>query len=151
MVKAAGNYLNSILATQESIRNGYDESILLDRDGYVSEASGENIFLVRNSNIYTPSLASSVLEGITRDTAITIAKNLGYKVKERLISRTELYLADEIFLTGTAAEIISVTSIDHQIIGNGTEGLITKSIREKYSEIVSANVEDFMKWLTPVW
>jgi branched-chain amino acid aminotransferase len=151
MAKAAGNYLNSILATQESKRNGYDESILLDRDGYVSEASGENIFLVRNNNIYTPSIASSALEGITRETAITIAKYLGYKVKERSISRTELYIADEIFLTGTAAEIIAVTSIDHRTIGNGIEGSVTKSIREKYSEIVSANVEGFMSWLTPVW
>lgn len=151
MAKAAGNYLNSILATQESRRNGYDESILLDRDGYVSEASGENIFLVRNNNIYTPSIASSALEGITRDTAITIAKDLGYKVKERSISRSELYIADEIFLTGTAAEIIAVTSIDDRAIGNGIEGSITKSIREKYSEIVSANVEGFMSWLTPVW
>jgi branched-chain amino acid aminotransferase len=151
IVKAAGNYLNSILATQESKRNGYDESILLDRDGYVSEASGENIFLVRNNNIYTPSIASSALEGITRDTAITIAKDLGYEVKERSILRTELYIADEIFLTGTAAEIIAVTSIDDRTIGNGTEGLVTKSIREKYSEIVSANVEEFMSWLTPVW
>ena len=151
MAKAAGNYLNSILATQESRRNGYDESILLDRDGYVSEASGENIFLVRNNNIYTPSIASSALEGITRDTTITIAKDLGYKVKERSISRTELYIADEIFLTGTAAEIIAVTSIDDRTIGNGIEGSITKSIREKYSEIVSANVEGFTSWLTPVW
>lgn len=151
MAKAAGNYLNSILATQESKRNGYDESILLDRDGYVSEASGENIFLVRNNNIYTPSIASSALEGITRDTAITIAKYLGYKVKERSISRTELYIADEIFLTGTAAEIIAVTSIDDRTIGNGIEGSVTRNIREKYSEIVSANVEGFMSWLTPVW
>ena len=151
MAKAAGNYLNSILATQESKRNGYDESILLDKDGYVSEASGENIFLVRNNNIYTPSIASSALEGITRDTAITIAKYLGYKVKERSISRTELYFADEIFLTGTAAEIIAVTSIDDRTIGDGKEGSVTKSIREKYSEIVSANVEGFMSWLTPVW
>jgi branched-chain amino acid aminotransferase len=151
MAKAAGNYLNSILATQESKRNGYDESILLDRDGYVSEASGENIFLVRNNNIYTPSIASSALEGITRDTAITIAKYLGYKVKERSISRTELYIADEIFLTGTAAEIIAVTSIDDRTIGNGIEGSVTRSIREKYSEIVSANVEGFISWLTPVW
>jgi branched-chain amino acid aminotransferase len=151
MAKAAGNYLNSILATQESKRNGYDESILLDRDGNVSEASGENIFLVRNNNIYTPSIASSALEGITRDTAITIAKYLGYKVKERSISRTELYIADEIFLTGTAAEIIAVTSIDDRTIGNGIEGSVTRSIREKYSEIVSANVEGFMSWLTPVW
>jgi branched-chain amino acid aminotransferase len=151
IAKAAGNYLNSILATQESRRNGYDESILLDRDGYVSEASGENIFLVRNNNIYTPSIASSALEGITRDTAITIAKDLGYKVKERSISRTELYIADEIFLTGTAAEIIAVTSIDDRTISNGIEGSITKSIRERYSEIVSANVEGFTSWLTPVW
>ena len=151
MAKAAGNYLNSILATQESKRNGYDESILLDRDGYVSEASGENIFLVRNNNIYTPSIASSALEGITRDTAITIAKHLGYKVKERSISRTELYIADEIFLTGTAAEIVAVISIDDRTIGNGKEGSVTKSIREKYSEIVCANVKDFMSWLTPVW
>jgi branched-chain amino acid aminotransferase len=151
MAKASGNYLNSILATQESKRNGYDESILLDRDGYVSEASGENIFLVRNNNIYTPSIASSALEGITRDTTITIAKDLGYKVKERSISRTELYIADEIFLTGTAAEIIAVTSIDDRTIGDGVEGSVTKSIREKYSEIVSANVEGFMSWLTPVW
>jgi branched-chain amino acid aminotransferase len=151
MAKAAGNYLNSILATQESKRNGYDESILLDRDGYVSEASGENIFLVRNNNIYTPSIACSALEGITRDTAITIAKDLGYKVKERSISRTELYFADEIFLTGTAAEIVAVISIDDRAIGNGKEGSVTKSIREKYSEIVCANVKDFMSWLTPVW
>jgi len=151
MAKAAGNYLNSILATQESKRNGYDESILLDRDGYVSEASGENIFLVRNNNIYTPSIACSALEGITRDTAITIAKDLGYKVKERSISRTELYFADEIFLTGTAAEIVAVISIDDRTIGNGKEGSVTKSIREKYSEIVCANVKDFMSWLTPVW
>jgi branched-chain amino acid aminotransferase len=151
MAKAAGNYLNSILATQESKRNGYDESILLDRDGYVSEASGENIFLVRNNNIYTPSIACSALEGITRDTAITIAKDLGYKVKERSISRTELYFADEIFLTGTAAEIVAVISIDDRTIGNGKEGSVTKSIREKYSEIVCANVKDFKSWLTPVW
>jgi branched-chain amino acid aminotransferase len=151
MAKAAGNYLNSILATQESKRNGYDESILLDRNGYVSEASGENIFLVRNNNIYTPSIACSALEGITRDTAITIAKDLGYKVKERSISRTELYFADEIFLTGTAAEIVAVISIDDRTIGNGKEGSVTKSIREKYSEIVCANVKDFMSWLTPVW
>src|ERR671932_681753 len=125
LAKAAGNYLNSILATQESKRNGYDESILLDKDGYVSEASGENIFLVRNNRIYTPPIADSALEGITRDTAITIAKDLGYEVKEHSISRTELYIADEIFLTGTAAEIVAVTNIDDRTIGKGIEGLIT--------------------------
>ena len=103
MAKAAGNYLNSILATQESKRNGYDESIMLDLEGNVSEASGENIFVVRNNKIYTPYTANSTLQGITRDTAITIAENIGYELIERPISRTELYLADELFLTGTAA------------------------------------------------
>src|SRR5919199_4019190 len=111
LAKAAGNYLNSILATQESRRNGYDESILLDLYGNVSEASGENIFLVRNNTIYTPFTADSSLEGITRDTVMTIAKDSGYEVIERQIERTELYMADEIFLTGTAAEIVPVTSI----------------------------------------
>ena len=96
--------MNSILATQESKRIGFDESILLDRNGNVSEASGENIFLVRNSAIYTPQTSDSILEGITRDTTISIAKEMGYEIIERPISRTELYLADELFLTGTAAK-----------------------------------------------
>ena len=111
MAKASGNYLNSGPATQECRRNGYDESILLDRNGCVSEASGENIFVVRNGKLHTPQLSDSILEGITRNTAITIAGELGYDVVERPISRTELYLADEIFLTGTAAEIIAITKI----------------------------------------
>jgi branched-chain amino acid aminotransferase len=151
MAKASGNYLNSVLATQECRRNGYDESILLDRNGNVSEASGENIFLVRNGKLHTPQLADSILEGITRNTAITIAKELGYEVVERPISRTELYLADEIFLTGTAAEIIGITKIDGNIVGNGREGSITKSIRENYENIVTGKSEKFMGWLTPSW
>jgi branched-chain amino acid aminotransferase len=151
MAKASGNYLNSVLATQECRRNGYDESILLDRSGNVSEASGENIFVVRNGKLHTPQLADSILEGITRNTAITIAKELGYEVVERPISRTELYLADEIFLTGTAAEIIAITKIDGNIVGNGREGSITKSIRENYENIVTGKSEKFMGWLTPSW
>jgi branched-chain amino acid aminotransferase len=151
MAKASGNYLNSVLATQECRRNGYDESILLDRNGNVSEASGENIFVVRNGKLHTPQLADSILEGITRNTAITIAKELGYEVVERPISRTELYLADEIFLTGTAAEIIAITKIDGNIVGNGREGSITKSIRENYENIVTGKFEKFMGWLTPTW
>ncbi len=151
MAKASGNYLNSVLATQECRRNGYDESILLDRNGNVSEASGENIFVVRNGKLHTPQLADSILEGITRNTAITIAKDLGYEVVERPISRTELYLADEIFLTGTAAEIIAITKIDGNIVGNGMEGSITKSIRENYENIVTGKSEKFMGWLTPSW
>ena len=151
MAKASGNYLNSVLATQECRRNGYDESILLDRNGNVSEASGENIFVVRNGKLHTPQLADSILEGITRNTAITIAKELGYEVVERPISRTELYLADEIFLTGTAAEIIAITKIDGNIVGNGREGSITKSIRENYENIVTGKSEKFVGWLTASW
>jgi branched-chain amino acid aminotransferase len=151
MAKAAGNYLNSILAIQESKRNGYDESVLLDLEGNVSEASGENIFIIRNDKIYTPYSANSVLEGITRDTAITIAKDMGYEFAERPISRTELYMSDELFLTGTAAEIIAVTNIDGHQIGNGREGPVTKSIREMYTKLVSAGVKKYMDWLTPIW
>ncbi len=151
MAKASGNYLNSVLATQECRRNGYDESILLDRNGCVSEASGENIFVVRNGRLHTPQLSDSILEGITRNTAITIARELGYDVVERPISRTELYLADEIFLTGTAAEIIAITKIDGNIVGNGREGTMTKSIRENYERIVIGNSEKFVGWLTPTW
>ncbi|HXV87557.1 MAG TPA: branched-chain amino acid transaminase [Nitrososphaeraceae archaeon] len=151
MAKASGNYLNSVLATQECRRNGYDESILLDKNGCVSEASGENIFVVRKGKLHTPQLSDSILEGITRNTAITIAGELGYDVVERPISRTELYLADEIFLTGTAAEIIAITKIDGNIIGDGREGTMTRSIRENYERIVIGNSEKFMGWLTPTW
>ena len=151
LAKAAGNYLNSILATQESRRNGYDESILLDISGNVSEASGENIFLVRKNKIYTPFFSESALEGITRESAMTIAKELGYEVIERPIPRTELYLADEIFLTGTAAEIVAVISIDGHTVGNGKEGPISKNIRETYGKVVSAGSKEHMDWLTPVW
>jgi branched-chain amino acid aminotransferase len=149
--KAAGNYLNSILATQESKRTGFDESILLDRNGNVSEASGENIFLVRNGMIYTPQTSDSILEGITRHTSITIAGEMGYEIIERPISRTELYFADEIFLTGTAAEIIAITKIDGHVVGNGKEGMVTRSIREKYEKVVYGKIKKYMEWLTPVW
>ena len=151
MSKAAGNYLNSILATQESKRNGYDESIMLDMHGNVSEASGENIFAVRSNKIYTPSTTCSSLDGITRDTTLTIAKDLGYEIVERPISRAELYIADEIFLTGTAAEITAVTSIDGMPVGKAKEGPVTKSIRQLYSRIVLADAEQYSRWLTAVW
>src|SRR4029079_6629954 len=150
MAKAAGNYLNSILAVQESRRNGYDESILLDREGNVSEASGENVFIIRNKNIYTPFSADSALEGITRDSTIAIARDIGYTVTERPISRTELYMADEIFLTGTAAEIVPVTNVDGIQVSAG-EGPITKDLSEMYTKIVSAEVDEYLGWLTPVW
>jgi branched-chain amino acid aminotransferase len=124
---------------------------MLDTQGYVSEASGENIFLIKNNKISTPSIANSSLEGITRDTAITIAQRLGYEVVERPITRTELYMADELFLTGTAAEIIGITHLDGRSISDGREGSITKIIREMYAQIVYGKVDEYMEWLTPVW
>jgi branched-chain amino acid aminotransferase len=151
MAKAGGNYLNSVLATQECNRNGYEESVMLDRDGNVSEASGENIFIVRNNKIHTPFIGASALEGITRDTAIEIAKKLGYEILERPISRTELYMADELFLTGTAAEITAIVSIDGRAVGDGKEGPVSGRIRTIYSKIVTGELADYNKWLTPVW
>jgi len=151
LAKAGGNYLNSVLATQECKRNGYDEAIMLDKDGMVSEAPGENVFIVRDGKIFTPPVSSSVLEGITRDSAMKVAKDMGYELFERAIPRTELYISDEVFLTGTAAEVTPVISVDDHQIGDGKEGIVTKSIREMYTKIVRAEVKAYMDWLTPVW
>lgn len=151
LAKAGGNYLNSVLATQECKRNGYDEAIMLDNYGMVSEAPGENVFIVRNGTIYTPPVSSSVLEGITRDTAMTIAKDLGYKLVERVIPRTELYISDEIFVTGTAAEVTPVISVDGHRIGDGVEGPISREIRETYQKTVQGDMKEYMHWLLPVW
>jgi branched-chain amino acid aminotransferase len=151
LAKAGANYLNSVIATQECKRRGYDEAILLDNNGYVSEAPGENVFIVRKGKIATPPLSSCVLEGITRDTAITLAKDMGYEVVERNIPRSELYIADEVFLTGTAAEITPVISIDDHVIGDGNEGIVCKSIREMYAKVVRGMVEAYEDWVTPVW
>ena len=151
LAKMGGNYLNSILATQEAKRNGYDESILLDHLGNVSEAPGENIFILRNGNIITPPASSSALEGITRESVMEIAQDQGYKIIEREIPRTELYLADEIFLTGTAAEITPVISIDGKEIGNGRAGKITKQISSIYSDITIDKNKKYAHWITAVY
>ncbi|MBA3749527.1 MAG: branched-chain amino acid transaminase [Nitrosopumilus sp.] len=151
MAKAGGNYLNSVLATQECKRNGYDESILLDYNGNVSEAPGENIFVIRKNKIYTPSLSDSVLDGITRETAIIIANNLGFEIHERSITRSELYAADEIFVTGTAAEITAIISVDNHIIGGGSVGNITKQISDFYQKLVIGEISEYKEWLTAVW
>ena len=151
LAKMGGNYLNSILATQEAKRNGYDESILLDHLGNVSEAPGENIFILRNRNIITPPASSSALEGITRESVMEIAQDQGYKIIEREIPRTELYLADEIFLTGTAAEITPVISIDGKEIGNGRAGKITKQISSIYSDITIDKNKKYAHWITAVY
>lgn len=149
--KMGGNYLNSIIATQEAKRNGFDEAILLDLEGFVSEAPGENIFIVRNGKIFTPPLESSALEGITRDAISKIGKDLGIEVLERKITRSELMMAEEIFLTGTAAEITPIISIDGKKIGNGKPGIITKKMMNGYQEIVMNKKESYRNWLTPVY
>ncbi|MCH8086037.1 MAG: branched-chain amino acid transaminase [Nitrosopumilus sp.] len=149
--KMGGNYLNSIIATQEAKRNGVDEAILLDHNGNVSEAPGENIFIVRDGQLITPSLASSALEGITRDAVIKIARDLDIDVVERYITRDELVMSDEIFLTGTAAEITPVISINSKKIGNGKPGVITKKMMQEYTDIVMNKNDDYSHWLTEVY
>ena len=149
--KMGGNYLNSIIATQEAKRNGFDEAILLDHNGNVSEAPGENIFIVRDGQLLTPSLASSALEGITRDAVIKIAKDLDIDFVERDIARSELIISEEIFLTGTAAEIIPIISMDSKKIGNGKPGDITKKMMQEYTDIVMNKNNDYVQWLTSVY
>jgi branched-chain amino acid aminotransferase len=151
LAKMGGNYLNSILATQESKRNGYDEAVLLDHLGNISEAPGENIFIIRNGKLLTPPPSSSALEGITKDSVIKIAKDLGYQTVEREIPRTEIYFSDEIFLTGTAAEITPVISVDGKKVGDGKAGKITGKIRTTYSDITMGRNKKYSKWITPVY
>jgi len=149
--KMGGNYLNSIIATQEAKRNGVDEAILLDHNGNVSEAPGENIFIVRDEQLATPSLASSALEGITRDAVIKIARDLDIDVVERDIPRMELSMSDEIFLTGTAAEITPIISMDSKEVGNGKPGVITKKMMKEYTNIVMNKNDNYSHWLTAVY
>ena len=151
LAKMGGNYLNSILATQESKRNGYDEAILLDHLGNISEAPGENIFIIRDGKLLTPPSSSSALEGITKDSVIRIAKDLGYQTIEREIPRTEIYFADEVFLTGTAAEITPVISVDGKRVGDGRVGKITENIRKIYSDITMGKNKKYSSWITPVY
>ena len=152
-VKLAGLYTTSILAKTEAVSAGYDEAILLNNDGTVSEGSGENLFMVQNDEIITPSETDNCLLGITRNTIIQIAKNeLNIDIKERRIHRSELYLSDEIFLTGTAAHVTSVGSLDNRTIGSGKVGQITKTLQDIYFSIVSGKIEDkkYKSWLTEV-
>jgi len=151
LAKMGGNYLNSILVTQESKRNGYDEAILLDHLGNISEAPGENIFIIRNEKLLTPPPSSSALEGITKDSVVKIAEDLGYQTVEREIPRTEIYFADEVFLTGTAAEISPVISVDGKKVGDGKVGKITENIRKVYSDITMGKNKKYSKWITPVY
>jgi branched-chain amino acid aminotransferase len=145
--KVVGNYVNSILAKREVIKAGYDEALLLDSAGYVAEASGENIFLVQNGVIKTPPLRA-ILPGITRDCVLTVAQDLGIPVQEERFSRDELYIADEVFLSGTAAELTPVRELDDRAIGSGKPGPITKKIQEAYFAAVKGENSRYASWLT---
>jgi branched-chain amino acid aminotransferase len=150
LAKIGGQYVNSQNIVMEAIDNGFNEGIALDVAGYVSEGSGENLFLVHNGEIYTPPLGSSILGGITRNSAVTLARELGFTVKEQAIPREMLYLADEIFFTGTAAEITPVRSVDRLPVGNGLRGPVTSAIQQQFFGIVEGEIEDRHGWLTPV-
>jgi branched-chain amino acid aminotransferase len=150
MAKAGSNYMNSQLAKMEAMFNGYDEAIMLDYCGQVSEGSGENIFVVKDGIMHTPPLSASLLAGITRDSIITLAQELDLEVKEVEIPREMLYIADELFLTGTAAEVTPIRSVDKISIGTGGRGEITKKIQQRFFELLSGEVEDIYDWLTLV-
>lgn len=147
--KANGNYMNSMLALQEALADGYDEALLLDVDGFVAEGSGENIFIIRNGQIYTPDLTSA-LEGITRDTIFTLAAELGYEIKEKRITRDEVYSADEAFFTGSAAEVTPIRELDNRMIGNGGRGPITEQLQTMYFDQVHGRRELYPEWQTLV-
>ena len=145
--KASGYYINSILANREVTRNGYDEALLLDTDGYVSEGAGENVFIVRNGVLYTPDLASC-LDGITRASIMDLAVDHGFKVVEKRITRDEMYCADEAFFTGTAAEVTPIRELDDRVIGSGTRGPVTAALQESFFAVVSGKGQRSSQWLT---
>ena len=147
--KICGNYVNSVLAKTESVRLGFDEAILLDTQGYVAECTGENLFLVRGKTLLTAPSAE-VLEGITRDTVIALARDLGYAVAEQPISRDQLYTADEVFVCGTAAEVIGLREIDFRKIGSGVSGPVTLRLQQAFSDVVRGHHRLSKQWLTPV-
>jgi branched-chain amino acid aminotransferase len=148
--KASGQYLNSVLAKIEAVKSNYDEAILLDDHGYVCEGTGENVYVVRDGVIATPGQSNSILDGITRRSVIQIARDLGYTVVERDIARAETYLADEMFLSGTAAEIVPVREIDDQSIGTGKPGEITRVIQAAFDDAIHGRTERYREWLDPV-
>ena len=145
--KASGYYINSILANQEVTANGYDEALLLDTEGYVSEGAGENVFIVRNGILYTPDLASC-LDGITRDSVITLARDLGIEVREKRITRDEMYCADEAFFTGTAAEVTPIRELDDRPIGEGRRGPVTEKLQSLFFDVVGGRDPRYEHWLS---
>ena len=150
LAKAGGNYLNSQLSKAEAKLDKYAEGIMLDSQGYVAEGSGENIFVARRNVLFTPPLSSGILEGITRDSVMAIARDLGYEVRTEALPRELLYIADEIFFSGTAAEITPVRSVDHVPVGEGRPGPMTRAIQDRFMGIATGKVADKHGWLTVV-
>jgi branched-chain amino acid aminotransferase len=148
--KASGQYLNSVLAKVEATKAGYEEAILLDSQGFVSEGTGENIFMVRDGVVYTPPQTASILDGINRKSIITIAADLGYQVVERNLARAELYLADEVFLSGTAAELVPIRELDDHTVGEGVAGPITRGIQSVFVDALHGRVDRYREWLDVV-
>jgi branched-chain amino acid aminotransferase len=148
MAKSTANYANATLIKMEAVLDGYSEGLALDVNGYVSEGSGQNVFIVRNGVISTPPVSASILPGITRDSVMTLARGLGYEVHEEMIPREMLYLADEAFFVGTAVEITPIRSIDKMVVGNGQKGPITSAIHRAFFDVIQGNVPDTHKWLT---
>jgi branched-chain amino acid aminotransferase len=151
LAKSTANYANSSLIKMEAIADGYAEGLALDSGGYISEGSGENVFLVRNGVIYTPPLTASILPGITRDSVITLARDLGYTVREEMLPRELLYVADEVFFAGTAVEITPVRSVDKLQVGNGRRGPITEAIQHAFFDVINGRTPDTHGWLTYVY
>jgi branched-chain amino acid aminotransferase len=151
MAKVGGNYINSILIKMEAVKSGFAEGVALDGHGFISEGSGENIFLIHNEKLYTPSLGSAILPGLTRDSVITLAKERGLEVLEQFLPREMLYLADEIFLAGTAAEVTPIRSVDHIAVGDGKRGPITTQIQRDFFDYIEGKVDDRHSWMTPVY
>jgi branched-chain amino acid aminotransferase len=150
LAKASANYANSALIKMQASIDGYGEAIALDERGLVSEGSGQNLFLVRDGVIYTPTISSSILQGITRDSVLTLAADLGFEVRETAIPREMLYLADEAFFCGTAVEMTPVRSIDRIPVGSGTRGPVTTAIQQRFFGIIRGEIPDTHGWLTPV-
>ena len=151
MAKSTANYANSQLIKMEANLNGYSEAIALDPAGLVSEGSGQNIFVIRDGTIFTPAMGGSVLPGITRDVILTLSQDLGIPIKEQPIPREMLYIADEVFFTGTAAEISPIRSIDKIVIGNGNRGPVTAALQRRFFDVVNGNIADTHNWLSPVY
>ncbi|NVJ49599.1 MAG: branched-chain amino acid transaminase [Gammaproteobacteria bacterium] len=149
--KAGGNYLSSQLVVEEARRHGYAEGIALDTNGYISEGSGENIFVVRNGVLYTPPATAAILPGLTRDTIMVLAAELGYRVVEGNIAREALYLADEVFMTGTAAEVVPIRSVDGQIVGAGCRGPITEQLQKLFFGLFNGSTPDRWGWLDRIY